>query len=216
MNEIEQQPDPIVEPEVAEIPPEPVKKKTRLVWIAAAIIGVVILGAAAFLGARLLKSPQGDFVEGQGQMIRTGKGSGQGLSTSSTSVQIEPSKELPERRSDASGMISEIKDRSLFVRTGTQFMVMMNEKGEAAADIADEGPTVEVVVTDDTQIYKDVTFENGVPDNGENVTVQQKVEPVDFSDIEDQAMVSIWGSKRGDRLIAEVIMYSPPPSLGGK
>lgn len=203
--------DPRVEPlPVVEIPAEPVRKKPGMIWFLVAIIGVVILGSAAFLGARLL-SRQTDS-KGNFETIPIGGGEdGMAYSVSESSIDIEHADEIPERQADASGLVSQIKDRSLYVQTGENFVVSMSENGEVDSDVENKGPLIEAVVTGDTQIFADTTFDSGVPEEMDNI--QQLVEPADFSEIQADTMISVWGSKRGDRLIAEVILFTRPLKL---
>jgi len=69
---------------------------------------------------------------------------------------------------------------------------------------------VEIVVTSQTKIYKDVTMRqfNGPPPEGQKI--QQIVEPGSTDEIGQASLLTVWGKKTGDRFIAEVLLYSPP------
>lgn len=70
-----------------------------------------------------------------------------------------------------------------------------------------DGPQVEVVVTHDTLIYKDVT-DMPAPKSGSDVQVlAQVVEPGSLDDLNENSIVTMWGQKQGDRTIADVIVY---------
>ncbi len=43
--------------------------------------------------------------------------------------------------------------------------------------------------------------------------MQQVVEPGDQNEIGENSMITAWGNKTGDRVIANLLVYSPPPVL---
>jgi hypothetical protein len=63
------------------------------------------------------------------------------------------------------------------------------------------------VITAETMIYCGTTQLNG-PLSGGNQTIQQTVEEPKLDDLNSQCMVTVWGRKSGDRVIAQVSMYS--------
>ncbi len=73
-----------------------------------------------------------------------------------------------------------------------------------------DGPTLEVVVTSQTKIYKDVTMNqfDGPPPEGQKI--QQTLEEGSLDEIGQNSMITVWGKKTGDRFIAEILVYSPP------
>ncbi len=73
----------------------------------------------------------------------------------------------------------------------------------------DSGPKVEVVVTNETTIYRETT-EFKEPSSSETQTIQQTVEELTLDELSSQSMVMVWGRKSGDRIIAEVLFYSNP------
>jgi hypothetical protein len=71
-----------------------------------------------------------------------------------------------------------------------------------------EGALMEVVVTSQTKIYKDVTsrqFGGPAPEGGK---VQQIVEPGSLDEIGQDSSITVWGKKTGERFIA-CLQYSP-------
>jgi hypothetical protein len=76
----------------------------------------------------------------------------------------------------------------------------------------ESGPKVEVVVTNETTVYRETTDLGGPPDlkSGETETIQQTVEESTLDELNSQSMVSVWGRKSGDRIIADVVFYSNP------
>ncbi len=73
------------------------------------------------------------------------------------------------------------------------------------------GPTVEVVVTPQTTVYRDVTMRqfNDHPASG-SIKLQQVVEPSSLDEIGQDSFVTAWGKKTGDRIIADVLVYTLP------
>ncbi len=194
---------------VAVVSPSPKKKA----WVVIAIlIAVLVLAGAAFLGARLLAPPgeiQRSLGDGGGPRIAM-KQAGGGMAAE-TSLGIQNAREIPQLAPDMSGAVTEVKNNSLMVSDVESVMVRMDENGQTETDIDYRGTATEVVVTKETQIYFDTTFQNidikeEMPKEGE--TIQQTIEPASFSEIGSQSMVSVWGYKRGDRLIAEVILVN--------
>lgn len=190
----------------------------KKVWIGIAVLAVLVLAGAAFLGARLL-APQGEVRRGPGGPQISIKQAGGGGMAAETSMKIQNAPEVPQRAPDMNGAVTEVKDNSLMVSDVESVMVRMDENGETDTDIDYRGTAAEVVVTKETQIYFDTTFQNigprgEMPKEGE--TIQQTVEPASFSEIGEQSMVSVWGYKRGDRLIAEVMLVNQMMGMNKK
>lgn len=188
---------------VSTIPPK--KKRTGLI-IGGVIALIVLLGGAAFVGGRLLNNQPAQAGGPGGLMIKGGPGGG----GQAVSLEIESAKELPEAKPDAMGIFAERKDNSIFVTIGTKFMVQVDKNGTVNTQTDGNGDKLEVVVTGDTKFYKDVTeasLDGPPPADGK---VQQKVAPGSLDEIGSNSFVSAWGEKRGDRVIATVLMYSQP------
>jgi hypothetical protein len=56
-------------------------------------------------------------------------------------------------------------------------------------------------------IYRETT-QRSEPLLGGNQTLQQTVEQATLDDLETNSMVMVWGRRSGDRIIAEVLMFS--------
>jgi len=167
----------------------------RSIWIVVSTAAVVLLLAgAAFVGGRLLSDPKltGDVTAaveiGEGLLASTGK-----------KIEVLHAAGMPQTPPDVSGVFVRREDSSLFLGTGTVTFVI---DGDASYD----GPTVEVVARHDTQIYRDDTTKElgGVPPSG---PVQQILRPGALDEIGPNDVVSAWGEKHGDRLVARVIVY---------
>ena len=162
---------------------------------------VLIIGAAAFMAGRMLNgrvNPLGFFgLGGKGDMM-------------SVSIQVIPAEELPKIQPEVTGPFVERKDNTIVVasismKSGGGGVVV----GPGSQMDVDSAPKVEVVVTSETTIYRETTEFSGPP-SGREETIQQTVEESTLDDLNSQSMVTVWGRKSGDRIIAEVLFYSNP------
>jgi hypothetical protein len=168
------------------------------------VILVLVVGAAAFMGGRMLNGnigPLGVFgLGGKGDVI-------------SFAIHVIPAQELPKTPPEVTGLFVERKDKTIVVAS----ISLESGKGGVAVgpgsrvDV-DSGPKVEVVVTNETTIYRETTDLGGPPDlkSGETESVQQTVEESTLDQLNSQSMVTVWGRKSGDRIIADVLFYSDP------
>jgi hypothetical protein len=180
-----------------------------LASIIAGILLVLLLAGAAFVGARLLN--------GQGlPLISKGSESGPSLSLGGpggkmVKLNIEPSKELPQTAADVSGLFDHRQDNSIFVGTGRVTLAFKKDpSGKVETSSSHDGPTVELVVTSQTKIYKDVTMRqfDGPPPEGQKI--QQVLEAGSLDDVGQSSMITAWGKKTGDRFITDVLVYTSP------
>lgn len=178
----------------------------RTVWIIAGVVVLaLLLGGAAFVGGRLLVDP-GPSRDAQ-PVVEMIPGSTEGEVTT-TQIEMEMAEGLPKTAPDVFGIFQERQDKSIFVGTGDMTTsVAENEDGTVDFQLTHSGPKVEAVVTAKTQVYKDVTEMNF---DQPSASVQQKVEPGTLDEIGDDSMVMVWGKRTGDRVVAEVLLYSPP------
>jgi hypothetical protein len=174
---------------------------------------VVLVAAAAFVGGRLLNGQAGPL--GLFPMMGGGPGS------VSIEVQMTPAPELPKTEPETRGSFVERKDNTIIVQTFSEEMgkggvvVSTGSSGEGGGPMnndngGNKGPQVEVVITNETVIYRDVTEMPPPNEMSESVVVQQVVEEGTLDDLTADSMVMVWGRKNGDRIIADVIMYSQP------
>jgi hypothetical protein len=149
-------------------------------------ITVMLILTAAFIAGRFLNR----------QLISSG----------SVSVTIVPAVELPTSLPEVTGAFVERQDNTLIVETKS-----LAANGVAAVSPTDRkneiGPLVEVVVTNETLIYRETT-ELSAPLSIGTQTIQQRVEVAMLDNLDARSMVRVWGRKSGDRIIADVLMYS--------
>ena len=165
------------------------------------VMGVLVLlvGAAAFVAGRMLNgkvNPLGLFgLRGGGDVM-------------TVRVNVIPAEELPKTRAEVVGLFVERQDNTIVV---SSIPMKGGDVGVAAGSPADMtgGPEVEIVITNETTIYRETTELSGLPP-GEHESIQQTVEESTLDDLNSQSMVMVWGRKSGDRIIAEVLFYSNP------
>jgi len=169
---------------------------------------VVLVGAAAFIGGRMLNGNVGPLGLG---MPLGGKG------MVSISVEITPAPELPITEPTTLGLFAERKDNSIFLsqismKGGGKGVVVQSGGGGSASSSGPDtsGPKVEVVTTSETTIYLETTKFPGPPSSGESVVLQQTVAEATLDDLTSQSFVTVWGRKSGDRIIAETLFISNP------
>lgn len=182
--------------------------KKSILIAAGLIVLVAVLAGAAFVGAQLLAG-QGQPAQAlkSGLTMMTGQN---GKPGQTFQVDTQPAKELPQTPADVRGVFDHRKDNSLFVGTGVIIRTAQKDQGgNVTSSSTHDGPIVEVVVTPQTIVYRDVTNRqfDGQPPSGK---IQQVVEQGSLDEIGKDSLVHAWGKKTGDRIIADVIVYSLP------
>ena len=184
---------------------------------------IVLLVGGAYTAVRLLTP--GD----AGEETAVASGGGRVLQSVSSqnggppvAVQttILPAPELPDEPSAAFGILQSREDNTLIVGTGNidlEVDVEVNpDTGRESTSLipTTDGPVLEVVLTPDTIIYRDVTDLNLPPhqESGEREIVQQVRLVTSSDDVTGNLELEIWGERRGDRIVATVLVYG---SLGG-
>jgi len=176
----------------------------RTVMIAGAVVVfVALLGSAAFVGVQLLN--------GQGLL-------GPASADGKVPLQLIPAQELPQTPADVRGVFDHRQDSSLFIGTGDAHIHAQRDRNGnmVQASSSYTGPLVEVVVSPQTAVYRDVTPQqfNNSPPAGQNI--QQAVEPGSLDEVGQPSIITAWGKRTGDRLIADVLVYTPPPVLNAR
>jgi hypothetical protein len=165
------------------------------------ILGLVALfiAAAAFLAGRV-------FSRGLGPSSDSGiLGNGQVFVSMND---IAPAPELPTTTPEITGFFVERKDNTVIVQT-TSFDAGIGGIAENANPEANSGPKVEIIVTVETIVYRETTdFSQAIP--GENFSIQQAVEESTLDHLSEQTMITVWGRRNGDRVIADILLYMNP------
>jgi hypothetical protein len=168
----------------------------RLVFILGIL--VLLVGAAAFTAGRLWT--QGIHPVGLGAPFQ---GDFRSL--------ILPAPELPTTLPEVTGPFVERQENTVIIETKS---LQTDGMVPAANARSQSGPLVEVVVTAQTLIYRETTNPSE-PLSAENQNIQQTVEPASLDELDARSMVMVWGRKSGDRVIAEVLMYSDLVAIKG-
>jgi hypothetical protein len=174
--------------------------QNKKLYISLGII-VLVIGAAAFIAGRMINENVGT----------VGLGGPNGGRVSISLNDITPAPELPTTKADITGTFVERKDNTIIVRAVSFGMGVGGVSGDSPLD-ENSGIRVEVVITGETTIYKDITQ---LPDpvNGEIHNVQQAAAEGTLDDLNSQTFITVWGRRSGDRVIADVLFYSNPQSI---
>jgi hypothetical protein len=164
-------------------------------------VAILVIGMAAFVGGRMLN----------GKVGIVGLGGPNGERVSISIDEVTPAPQLPATKPDITGLFVERKDNTIVVQAVSFAAGVGGISGDSPMD-EDSGVKVEIVVTGQTKIYKDVT-QIPAPVNGEIHNVQQAAEAGTLDDLNSQSFLSIWGRRSGDRIIADVLFYMNPQSM---
>jgi hypothetical protein len=125
--------------------------------------------------------------------------------------EITPAPELPVTHPDLRGLFVARVDNTLTVQAYSFDQGVGGLAGDAPMD-DDSHVEVEIVVTGETLVYRDIT-QLPVPVNGEIHGLQQAAEVGTLDDLNADSFLTVWGRRSGDRLIATVVFYSNPQSI---
>jgi hypothetical protein len=164
-------------------------------------LAILLIGIAAFIAGRMLN----------GQVGNVGLGGPNAGRVSISLDDITPAPELPSTKADITGSFVERKDNTIVVEAVSFGTGVGGVSGESPLDESN-GIRVEIVITVETMIYRDVT-QFPAPVNGEIHNVQQAAEEGTLDDLNSQTFVSVWGRRSGDRVVADVLFYSNPQSI---
>jgi hypothetical protein len=163
------------------------------------VTGILILavGAAAFLAGRMLN-------RGIEPIISDGSLGGPRF-TFSSSNNITPAAELPANPSEVTGLYAEMKDHTMLI----QAVSFDPGIGAILGDSVDinSASKVEILITANTTIYHDTTQVSLSAADG-NAAIQQTVEESTLEELAPPTMITVWGRKSGDRIIATVLLFS--------
>jgi hypothetical protein len=126
------------------------------------------------------------------------------------------SEDLPKDEPQTMGVFSERNDNIIIVAPADSIRIMApgpNQQGAGQPKMEADyvGDKVEVVISNDTTIYRDVTPMG--PENAE-MDIQQVVELSTIDEISPQSVITVWGRKAGDRILADVILFFSPFQKG--
>jgi hypothetical protein len=185
--------------------PTPTPRKSVLPYVIGAGI-VILLAAAAFMAVRYFNQQGNTTFNGSEGPVLSMQGSGGARKM--YKVNLKPAKELPATNPIERGLFVERKDNSIFIGTGNVTVMAKAKPGEQPkVDTSFSGAKVEVVISADTVIYKDTTE---LDKENPEAEVQQTVDLSTIDEITEQSSITVWGRKAGDRIIADVVVFSSP------
>lgn len=189
----------------------------KRVLVGLGIVGLVGLVAAGMFTAGQLLTPQEvETVAGNGRTIQSVQVQNDGAPVA-VNTTILPAMELPNEPAIAFGVLKSKEDDTLVMGTGgIDLSVDVEVDGATGQETTSvvpttSGPDVEVVVTANTSIYRDVTDfgSTNQTESGEQ-TIQQVVRQVDtLAEIGENNELEVWGEKRGDRIVATALVFGP-------
>ena len=166
------------------------------------ILGIVIfvVATAAFVAGRMLNrgvSPLGLF------------------GPADDGISILPAEQLPKTPPEVEGLFIERQDNIITVQGGGPNVENPRGVEVGSPEHLSGGPKSEVVITTETILYRDTTQPPlRRPSGDDSRVLQQTVEEGTLDDLNNlQSLVMVWGRKSGDRIIAEVLLYSNPAYL---
>ncbi len=195
---------------------EIIVKKNKTPWLIGGILVVILIAGAAFVGGSLLNKQAG-------------------ISPGVNEIEFAEAEELPQSEPEVSGVVTAIDGDTLTVQEfNMNFTLGMSGEGGVYAEpgtiveseedtegsiaidfFGADGPILEIVTNRDTIIFKDVTSTGYISYSSEDPPpelpekIQREVEPGTLDEIGNGSMVTIWGERRGDRIIADVVVYQP-------
>ncbi|MBI2955349.1 MAG: hypothetical protein HYY30_13625 [Chloroflexi bacterium] len=160
------------------------QRRTRLVrWGSVVLVVFLLLVGAAFVGGHLLAE-------------RNVVGSAQG-------VRLEVPAELPKEPPAAMGSVQKVEGKTIVIEEPKGGGGVVYSDSAGVTKKQGEFGQTEVVVTQDTRIYRSIPIKpDEVQKGGQR---QLELEAVSLADVRTNSTISVWGSRSGDRVVAEVI-----------
>jgi hypothetical protein len=202
-----------------EIIPERINRAP--LYIALGVVVVILLTMAAFFAGRLMNQ-QADNPTGPQLIVGPGGAGSASAGIVSSRINVLPAPELPKTQPEINGVFTRRDDNSIYLGTSSGGgMGIISSSAGTSSDTgpstnisgpAYDGPVVEVVTTADTKIYKETTQLEPPSSSKDETdqTLQQTVEPGSLDELNTDGMVTVWGTRTGDRIVADVILYSQP------
>jgi hypothetical protein len=185
---------------------EIVEKKSNKGLVLGGVMVLLLLLAAAFMGGRLLAPKQetaGATPANDGATLALGSAAGPEDAQTFSMPMPETAPELPARPPETTGLFIGRTDDTLTIGTGSVTAEISMEPG-AVPEFNYDGIAVDVLVTNQTKLYEDVT-EAALG----QASVQQELHKLEtLDDLQDNTLIQVWGQRDGDRIIAEVIVIS--------
>jgi hypothetical protein len=164
-------------------------------------IAILLVGAAAFMAGRMLNA-------GSGPIGFFGRPVGNAGANFISIDDIVPAPELPTIPAELTGLFVERKDNTVIVHEVSFDPGLGGMLNDSPWD-ENSGSKVEVVVTGETTVYRETT-DFGQSISADHVSFQQTVEEDTLDNLNSQSVVTVWGRRNGDRVVADVLLYMNP------
>ena len=191
----------------------------RIMMVLGGLVLVVVLVAGVFTAVRLLATPEETVTasSGAGARVMESVQTVDGGAPVSVRTTVLPAPELPDEPTAASGVFVRREDNSIVVGTGNIDLdvdvEVDPETGQQTTSLTPrtDGPEIEVVLTHDTVVYRDVTdFTADAPTQSGEREIVQAVNQVETGDeIGENMELQVWGERSGDRVIATIVVFGP-------
>jgi hypothetical protein len=120
----------------------------------------------------------------------------------SSSNNITPAAELPTTPPEISGLYVEHQDHTMMIHTVSFDPGIGGILGDSV-DV-NSAPKVEIILTGKTTIYRNTTEMSPSSSHAINQTVEASTP----NELIPPTMITVWGRKSGDRIIADVLLFS--------
>jgi len=178
----------------------------RTVWrMGGAVLLVLLLASGAFMAGRLLSARSDAAARDGGPMLQVSTADGQVVE-----AQWVKAEEVPDRPPDIAGVFVRRLDNSFFVDETEGGLVLARGDDDSFRVANATGKISEIVVVAETLVYVDVTLDN-IEAALSDGKVYQRLDPGSVEEIGAMSFVRAWGEMRGDRLAADMLIYSRPP-----
>jgi hypothetical protein len=175
-------------------PAIPTRRSRRGWWVVvgvATVVAAVVLAGGALVSGVLATS-------GRGGLFNRPEGD-------RPNFQIVPAADLPTTAPNVRGIVTQRADQTISVVERSVF----GQNGGPSQAQGSTAPQVEVVVTNNTVFYHDITRAN-LNEGAPGGTIQQKLEAGSLDGITANSRVTVWGDQNGQQLIAKVLVYADP------
>ena len=174
--------------------------KGRAIGLVILLLG--LLAGAVFVAARQLSSQQENPNPAESEPLVQLRDDSAAVSLPN---RVIPAAELPAREPEARGIFVRCEDNTLIIGTGTVHMNVDMNDPQRRIVASHDGVEIEVVTHHETLIFRDETIVAGTTG-----PVPQIIRPMDsLAEVDELTYISAWGSRRGDRLVADLLVYSP-------
>jgi hypothetical protein len=180
----------------------------RIVGIAGGLLLLILLLAGgAFMVGRLLGAGLEGDRDGDGRMVQVTTEDGQVVE-----AELVRAEEVPDRPPDVVGVFERRLDNSIFVDETEGGLALAVGQDGSLSVVNATGKISEIVVTGETAVYVGKTLEE-LDETLVDGKLYQKVESGSMEEIGELSFVRGWGEMHGDRLVADVLLYVPPPVI---